>query len=374
MSCRTALRLVALVGVAAASSTVLAQSPAAGAQRPGPPAITVADASTPPGQAAAPGPDTQYTPPACAGIFTDVACPGGFAVNWIERFYNDGITSGCNAAPLEYCPDAAVTRAQMAVFVEKAVRGTAAWSPGDVGNYSTALGYEALMNNAGALENVAIGSGSLAYTTTGQVNTAIGANAGQANGTGSYNTYVGNLASATGGGFQDATAIGNEALVDASYHVRIGDTNVTQIGGQVAWSNLSDARAKTDIRDLDLGLDFVLALRPVAFTMKSGNGRTDMGFIAQEVEALVGEGYNVLGIGGDKERTLSLRYTDLIAPMAKAIQEQQAQLDAKDARIAELEANAAAQQSRLDGQAAQLEALLARMARLEAAAARTADR
>ena len=48
-----------------------------------------------------------------------------------------------------------------------------------------------------------------------------------------------------------------------------------------------------------------------------------MGFLAQDVEALLGDGYSVLGIGGDKDRTLSLRYTDLIAPMVKAIQEQQ---------------------------------------------------
>src|SRR5512142_1915791 len=85
-------------------------------------------------------PDNPYVPPACSGIFTDVACPGGFAVNWIEQFYNDGITAGCTASPLQYCPDAAVTRAQMAVFVEKAMRGTAPWSPGDFGNLNTGVG------------------------------------------------------------------------------------------------------------------------------------------------------------------------------------------------------------------------------------------
>ena len=45
--------------------------------------------------------------------------PGGFAVNWIEKFYADGITAGCNAAPLQYCPDATVTRAQMAVNCDR---------------------------------------------------------------------------------------------------------------------------------------------------------------------------------------------------------------------------------------------------------------
>jgi hypothetical protein len=57
-----------------------------------------------------------YTPPACAGIFADVACPGPFT-NWIERLYNEGITGGCSASPLQYCPANPVSRAQMAIFL-----------------------------------------------------------------------------------------------------------------------------------------------------------------------------------------------------------------------------------------------------------------
>ncbi len=335
------------------------------------------------------GPLNPYVPPACTGVFTDVACPSGFAVNWIEKFYADGITAGCNAAPLEYCPDAAVTRAQMAVFVEKAMRGTGAWSPGDLGSYNTGLGAQALLSNspyavyntavgyealstqsfangnseyaasntavgtwslvsnqpdggnggANGTGNTGVGVSSLFLNTTGYQNSAFGSNSGVGNTTGSGNTFLGDSAGPAAGDLVDATAVGFNSNVDASNHVRIGDTFVTQIGGQVGWSNLSDARAKNDVRDLDLGLDFVMQLRPVSFTMKQGNGRTDMGFVAQDVEALVGDGYNVLGIGGDQDRTLSLRYTDLIAPMVKAIQEQQAQLAAKDARIVALEAD-----------------------------------
>jgi hypothetical protein len=58
-----------------------------------------------------------YTPPPCTGIFADVPCPGGFAVNWIEELYNRGITDGCNANPLLYCPSSVVTRGQMSKFV-----------------------------------------------------------------------------------------------------------------------------------------------------------------------------------------------------------------------------------------------------------------
>ncbi len=63
---------------------------------------------------------SNYTPPACQGIFGDVACPGGFAADWIEDLYNSGVTAGCSAAPLLYCPDGPVSRGQMAVFVVRA--------------------------------------------------------------------------------------------------------------------------------------------------------------------------------------------------------------------------------------------------------------
>jgi len=123
---------------------------------------------------------------------------------------------------------------------------------------------------------------------------------------------------------------------------------VTVIGGPVGWSNLSDLRAKRDVRDLDLGLDLILALRPVQFRMIHGNDRVDFGFLGQDVETLLGDGYNVLGIGGDSDRTLSLRYSDFIAPLVKAVQEQQAQIEAQrseidllKAQLAELEARVA---------------------------------
>jgi len=129
--------------------------------------------------------------------------------------------------------------------------------------------------------------------------------------------------------------------------VRIGNTAVNVIGGQVAWSNLSDARAKRDIRELDLGLDLILALRPVRFRMIEGNGRVDLGFLAQDVEMLLGNRYNVLGVGGDADRTLSLRYTDFIAPLVKAVQEQQEQIEAQRGEIDLLKAKLAELEARL---------------------------
>lgn len=61
---------------------------------------------------------TAYVPPACAGIFGDVACPSNFA-DWIEDLYARSITGGCQASPLLYCPANPNTRGQMAVFITK---------------------------------------------------------------------------------------------------------------------------------------------------------------------------------------------------------------------------------------------------------------
>jgi hypothetical protein len=62
-----------------------------------------------------------YEPPACHGVFTDVACPGPFT-NWIEDLYARGIAAGCGAGPA-YCPEAPVSRQQMAVFLMKTRQG-----------------------------------------------------------------------------------------------------------------------------------------------------------------------------------------------------------------------------------------------------------
>ena len=55
-----------------------------------------------------------------------------WAYSWIERLYAAGITAGCSTIPLNYCPDESVTRAQMAVFLERGVHGST-YQPPDVG-------------------------------------------------------------------------------------------------------------------------------------------------------------------------------------------------------------------------------------------------
>ena len=64
-----------------------------------------------------------YMPPAATGIFVDV--PTTFwAADWIEQSYQDGISFGCNADPLQYCPEQMLTRAEMAILLLRAKYGS----------------------------------------------------------------------------------------------------------------------------------------------------------------------------------------------------------------------------------------------------------
>jgi hypothetical protein len=57
-----------------------------------------------------------YVPPKATGIFEDIPI-NYWAADWIEQLAAEGVTSGCSAGPMLYCPGTPVTRDQMAVFL-----------------------------------------------------------------------------------------------------------------------------------------------------------------------------------------------------------------------------------------------------------------
>lgn len=61
-------------------------------------------------------------PPPPATTFSDVPATY-WAYSYIERLYNAGVTGGCSTSPLNFCPDATVTRAQMAIFILRGMNG-----------------------------------------------------------------------------------------------------------------------------------------------------------------------------------------------------------------------------------------------------------
>lgn len=198
-------------------------------------------------------------------------------------------------------------------------------------NGNTFLGAQAGQNTTSG-PNTFLGEKSGQLNTTGTQNLFAGNFSGDTNLTGAQNTILGYSADVSADGFLNATAIGYNTVVNASNKVRIGNATVTVIEGQVAFTAASDRRLKKDIQDLNSGLDFIQKLRPVSYHMKNlSDERINWGFIAQEVEELVGNENAILTVGGDEDRTLGLRYTDFVAPLVKAIQEQQKEIeDLKD--------------------------------------------
>jgi hypothetical protein len=75
---------------------------------------------------------SSYNPPAVGGStgFADVA-PGYWASAWIKQLAAEAITAGCGSG--RYCPEAPVTRAEMAVFLLRAKHGRT-YTPPSVGN------------------------------------------------------------------------------------------------------------------------------------------------------------------------------------------------------------------------------------------------
>jgi hypothetical protein len=111
--------------------------------------------------------------------------------------------------------------------------------------------------------------GTLAGSTgsTGKSNVSFGYRALYSNTTGGYNTAIGYYANIGAVNLSNATAIGYNASVSSNNQVRIGNSNVTSIGGYAAWTNLSDGRANKNIRTNVPGLAFINRLQPVTYNL-----------------------------------------------------------------------------------------------------------
>lgn len=251
------------------------------------------------------------------------------------------------------------------------------------GSNNTAVGNSSLVSNT-ASDNTAVGSSALQNNTSGLSNTAVGRRANQFNTTGGTNTAVGTLAlgaNTTGAGnvalganagdlvagnsnctflgsntdntlntnLSNSTVIGSGGRINASNKIRFGNTAVAVIEGQVAYTT-SDGRFKKDVQTDAPGLDFVMGLKPVTyhfdyagFSRFLGEAGTDMtvlrekeqhremGFIAQEVEGLCQkQGLDIANIVHSPESDIdnySVAYGQMVVPLVKAVQEQQAQID-----------------------------------------------
>ena len=248
--------------------------------------------------------------------------------------------------------------------IDNTANGSQSLLGSTIGSQNTANGNRALYSNTEGNSNAANGDQTLLSNTTGDFNSANGAQALLNNTTGSNNTangYQSLQANTTG---SNNTALGYNAQVPdgtLDNQVRIGDTNVTLIEGQVAWSFTSDKRWKDKIRELPYGLDLVMQLNSVDYIRKNNDNKTrEMGFIAQDVEALLTKiGYTDQGfLHKDDKGFMSLRYNDFIALLTKAIQEQQEIID-------DLKKENKQQNIKIESQSTDIKSLLSRMQKIE---------
>ena len=249
---------------------------------------------------------------------------------------------------------------------------------------NTATGSSALYSNTTGFRNTSNGSGALYFNTTGEGNTANGYEALYSNTTGYHNTANGSYAlySNTTGyhntafgysagvslkNLSNATAIGHYATVSSNNRVRIGNSSISRIGGQVAWTNLSDGRIKDNVKEAVPGLSFISKLRPVTYTINTrkqdeitmqampdsikeermlsdeeylkSSSIVRTGFIAQEVEAAAEKvGFDFDGVSAPENETdlYGIRYAEFVVPLVKAVQEQQEMIESQQEMIEQL--------------------------------------
>ena len=232
--------------------------------------------------------------------------------------------------------------------------GCAALYSNITGGRNTASGSKALYSNTTGNYNTANGIKALYSNTTGYNNTATGFEALLNNTTGYNNTAIGNQTNTSAKTYNNATALGYGAIVSSSNRVRIGNTSVYRIEGQVSWTSVSDGRIKENIQETVPGLSFISELRPVTYTLntrkqheittqampdsireklmpsdqeyRQSSSIIRTGFIAQEVEAAAKRvGFDFDGVSAPENETdlYGIRYAEFVVPLVKAVQEQQ---------------------------------------------------
>jgi trimeric autotransporter adhesin len=277
---------------------------------------------------------------------------GGNVANGYEALYSN--TSGANNIGVGYLALYSDTSG-----AENIAIGEQALYHNRTGNNNTATGTAALFANTSGIENVADGVNALTNNTTGSDNVGIGKSTGSTNLTGDHITLVGTGTDVSTDGYTNSTAIGNGAIVNASNKVRIGNSSVTVIEGQVAYTFPSDARFKYNIKPSTLGLDFIKQLRPVNYNFdtkkfdehlmqnmpdsikeqqmqgidySASSNIIRTGFLAQDIEAICKKnGYYFDGLhtpdANNKTDHYSLAYSQFVMPLVNAVQQLSAQND-----------------------------------------------
>jgi hypothetical protein len=139
-------------------------------------------------------------------------------------------------------------------------------------------------------------------------------------------------------------SIANSGLITVYSNVVPAGDNYISLGALGArWSAVyaangtiqtSDRRQKTNISNLDLGLDEVLQLQPVRYNWKGDSTATQkVGLIAQDVRKIVPE----VVVGDERKEALGMNYAELVPVLINAIKEEHQQVNELKKQLAELQ-------------------------------------
>jgi len=236
--------------------------------------------------------------------------------------------------------------------IKNAVIGNIACHKVTTGNRNAVVGYEALQTCTTGSNNTAIGNSSLYYLTTAGENTAIGKGAGSNLTTGTSNTVLGAAAQVSAVNGSYANVIGFNVSGEGGY-TTVGESSndIRAANGTASWATISDERVKKDITDSTAGLSFINDLRPRTFNFKAKgdlpkefggyeegsteaykNDKTNHGFIAQEVKAVIDnhteitDGFKMWDVREDSGQQ-EVAEAALIPMLVKAIQELSAEVE-----------------------------------------------
>ena len=185
-------------------------------------------------------------------------------------------------------------------------------------SYSLATNYQTIANGANA---VAMGKGAQA---NGITSFAFGEGVIAQ---GNYSYVIGLDNSISGTTVTDARTM---AILGGEVGIGLTSPSVElDVSGSIQYTgdllDASDKRLKQNIQPLETGeLNRLNQVNPVSFEMKDRPGVKEFGVIAQDFENVYPE---LVKTANDDMGTKSVNYIGLIAPMVKAIQEQQVQIE-----------------------------------------------
>lgn len=237
----------------------------------------------------------------------------------------------------------------------------------NTGSFNTLVGHAAGDSITDSNWNSMVGYFAGNNVTTGTANSFVGYYAGNGVSTGGLNSALGD-SSFYSGNYTNSTCLGYDSGVNGSNQVQLGNSSTTAYAYGAVVDRASDIRDKADVQDTNLGLNFVMSLRPRMYRWDyredyrppkpssnaskeewdawreackidnlTHNGthkrtRFHQGLIAQEVKQVMDTmgidfgGYQDFKIKGGEDR-VTIAYGELIGPIIKALQELKAEFD-----------------------------------------------